>query len=78
MNRYIIKGTDEPHVFLADAGLAWKWHIPAGQMANVAWVVQVPGGGQIITPPGANTIQVEGQTVWVAEQAFVDAIPRTS
>jgi len=38
----------------------------------------VPGGGQIITPPGANTIQVEGQTVWVAEQAFVDAIPRTS
>jgi len=78
MKRYIIKGTDQPHVYLCDAGLGWKWHIPAGQMKNVAWVVQIAGGGQIITPPGANTVVVEDQTVWVAEQAFVDAIPTLS
>ena len=76
MNRYLIRGNKAGEVYLADAGLGWKWHIPAGQLPNVAYAVAV-GGGHIITPPGAQTIIVEGLNVWVADQAFVDAIPRT-
>lgn len=75
VKRYLIKGTDHPHVYLADAGLGWKWHIPAGQVRNVVWVITVAAGGQIIIPQGANTVSVEDNLVWVAEQAFVDAIP---
>lgn len=75
VKRYLIKGPDRPHVYLADAGLGWKWHIPAGQVQNVVWVVTIPGGGEIVTPPGATTISVENNNVWVADQAFVDAIP---
>jgi rod shape determining protein RodA len=56
------------------AGLGWKWHIPAGQLQNVAWVIG-QAGGQLLILPGSNTIVFEGQTVWVADQAFVDAIP---
>lgn len=76
MNRYLIRGNKAPEVYLADAGLGWKWHIPAGQLPNVAYAVAV-GGGNIVTPPGAQTIIVEGLAIWVADQAFVDAIPRT-
>ena len=78
MKRYLIKGTDKPEVYLCDAGLGWKWHIPAGQIANVVWVIIVGGGGQMIIPPGSNTAVVENNTVWVAAQKFVDAIPTIS
>jgi hypothetical protein len=74
MKRYLLRGDKQGEVFLCDAGLGWKWHIPAGQMGNVVWVI-AQAGGQFLIPPGSNTIPVEGQTVWVAEQAFVDAIP---
>lgn len=76
MNRYLIRGNNAGEVYLADAGLGWKWHIPAGQLANIVYALGV-GGGQIITPPGANVVIIEGVGVWVADQAFVDAIPRT-
>lgn len=75
MKRYLIKGKNNPAVFLCDAGLGWKWHIPAGQLKNVVYVITQPSGGQFLIPAGAQTVIVEGQTVWVAEQAFVDAIP---
>jgi len=75
MKRYLIKGKNRPDVFLCDAGLGWKWHIPAGQMKNVVYVITQPSGGQFLIPAGANTVVVEGQTVWVADQAFTDAIP---
>lgn len=75
MKRYLIKGKDRPDVYLCDAGLGWKWHIPAGQLKNVVYVITQPSGGQFLIPAGANTVVVEGQTVWVAEQAFVDAVP---
>ena len=74
MKRYLIKGTTAPEIFLCDAGLGWKWRIPAGQIQNVVWVIS-QGGGQMLIPPGANTIVWENNTVWVAEQNFVDAIP---
>ena len=77
MNRYLLRGTNAGEVFLADAGLGWKWHVPAGQLANVVYAVGT-GGGHIITPPGAQTTIVEGVAVWVADQKFVDAIPRTA
>lgn len=75
MKRYLIKGNAAPDIFLCDAGLGWKWRIPPGQIQNVVWVVVVAGGGQMIIPPGSNTIVWENQTVWVADQKFVDAIP---
>lgn len=78
MKRYLIRGTDKPEVYLCDAGLGWKWHIPAGQIQNVVWVIIVGGGGQMIIPPGSNTAVVENNTVWVAGQKFVDAIPTIS
>jgi len=74
MKRYLIKGTGKPEVFLCDAGLGWKWHVPAGQLTNVVWVVG-QGGGQFVIPAGGQTVVVEKQTVWVAAQNFVDAIP---
>jgi len=74
MKRYLLRGDKQGEVFLCDAGLGWKWHIPAGQMQNVVWVTS-QAGGQFLIFPGSNTIIVEGQTVWVADQAFVDAIP---
>ena len=75
MKRYLLRGDKKGEIYLTDAGLGWKWAIPAGQLANVAWVVTQSSGGQLLIPPGATTIVWEGQTVWVAEQAFVDAIP---
>lgn len=74
MKRYLLRGDKTGEVYLCDAGLGWKWHIPAGQMGNVVWVI-AQAGGQFLIFPGSNTIIVEGQTVWVADQAFVDAIP---
>ena len=74
MKRYLIRGDKQGEVYLADAGLGWKWHIPAGQMSNIVWVIS-QAGGQFLIFAGSNTIIVEGQTVWVADQAFVDAIP---
>lgn len=74
MKRYLLRGDKQGEVYLADAGLGWKWHIPAGQMSNVVWVIS-QAGGQFLIFAGSNTIVVEGQTVWVADQAFVDAIP---
>lgn len=74
MKRYLLRGDKQGEVFLCDAGLGWKWHIPAGQMTNVVWVIS-QAGGQFLIPPGSNTLVIEGQTVWVAQQAFVDAIP---
>jgi len=74
MKRYLLRGDKQGEVFLCDAGLGWKWHIPAGQMSNVVWVIG-QAGGQLLIPAGSNTLLVEGQTVWVAQQAFVDAIP---
>ena len=74
MKRYLLRGDKQGEVFLCDAGLGWKWHIPAGQMTNVVWVIS-QAGGQFLIPAGSNTLVIEGQTVWVAQQAFVDAIP---
>jgi len=74
MKRYLLRGDKSGEIYLADAGLGWKWHIPAGQLQNVAWVIG-QAGGQLLIPTGANTLVYEGQTIWVAEQAFVDAIP---
>lgn len=75
MKRYLLRGNKAGEIYLADAGLGWKWHIPAGQLQNVVWVITQSSGGQFLIPPGANTLVFEGQTVWVADQAFVDAIP---
>ena len=75
MKRYLLKGDKTANVYLTDAGLGWKWHIPAGQMKNVVWVITQSSGGQFLIPTGSNTVVVEGQTLWIAEQAFVDAIP---
>lgn len=75
MKRYLLRGDQHGEIFLCDAGLGWKWHIPAGQLNNVVWVITQASGGQFLMPPGANTIVFEGQTIWVAEQAFVDSIP---
>lgn len=75
MKRYLLKGDKAADIYLTDAGLGWKWHIPAGQMTNIVWVITQSSGGQFLIPTGSNTIVVEGQTVWVADQAFVDAIP---
>lgn len=77
VKRYLMRGNNAPEVYLVDAGLGWKWHIPAGQLKNVYYVVTTAGGGQIVTPPGAATIIVDDLVVWLADQAFVDAIPRT-
>lgn len=77
MKRYLIKSPNADEVYLADAGLGWKWHIPAGQVGNVVWSILIAAQGEIITPPGATTVTVEGAPVWVADPAFVDAIPRT-
>jgi hypothetical protein len=74
MKRYLLRGDKSGEIYLADAGLGWKWHIPAGQLQNVAWVIG-QAGGQFLIFPGSNTLVFEGQTIWVAEQAFVDAIP---
>jgi hypothetical protein len=74
MKRYLLRGDKTGEVYLCDAGLGWKWHIPAGQMQNIVWVIG-QAGGQFLIFAGSNTIVVEGQTVWVADQAFVDAIP---
>jgi len=74
MKRYLLRGDKSGEIYLADAGLGWKWHIPAGQLQNVAWVIG-QAGGQLLIPTGANTLVYEGQTIWVAEQTFVDAIP---
>jgi len=75
MKRYLLKGDKAADIYLCDAGLGWKWHIPAGQMTNIVWVITQSSGGQFLIPTGSNTIVVEGQTVWVADQAFVNAIP---
>lgn len=74
MKRYLIKGDAKPDIFLADAGLGWKWHVPAGQLKNISWVI-INGGGQMLIPAGANIAVWEDTQIWVAEQAFVDAIP---
>lgn len=78
VKRYIIRGDKKGEIYLADAGLGWKWWIPPGQLKNVVWVITQASGGQLITPPGANTMVWEDCVVWVAEQAFVDAIPTVS
>ena len=78
MKRFLIRGADKTEVYLCDAGLGWKWHIPAGQIQNVVWVIVIAAGGQIVLPPGSNTTVVENNTVWVAGQSFVDAIPTIS
>jgi hypothetical protein len=75
MKRYLLRGDKSGEIYLVDAGLGWKWHIPAGQLQNVVWVITQSSGGQFLIPSGANTLVFEGQTVWVADQAFVDAIP---
>lgn len=75
MKRYLLRGDKSGEIYLADAGLGWKWHIPAGQLQNVVWVITQSSGGQFLIPGGANTLVFEGQTIWVADQAFVDAIP---
>ena len=75
MKRYLLRGDKSGEIYLTDAGLGWKWHIPAGQLQNVVWVITQSSGGQFLIPPGANTLVFEGQTIWVADQAFVDAIP---
>lgn len=74
MKRYLLRGDKAGEIYLCDAGLGWKWHIPAGQLNNVVWVI-IQAGGQFLIFPGSNTVVFEGQTIWVAEQAFVDAIP---
>lgn len=75
VNRYLIKGNNSPAIYLMDAGLGWKWNVPAGQIQNVVWVITQSSGGQILMPPGANTIVWENTRIWVADQKFVDAIP---
>jgi len=75
MKRYLIRGENEPEVYLADAGLGWKWHIPAGQVSNVLWTI-TQAGGEFITPSGANVAVIEDAGVWVASQDFVNAIPK--
>lgn len=76
MKRCILKGADSPEIYLADAGLGWKWRIPPGQLKNVVWVITQAAGGEIIIPGGATTTVWEDVTVWIVEQAFADAIPR--
>lgn len=75
MKRLIIKGAAKPEIYLADAGLGWKWHIPPGQLKNILWTITQASGGEIVIPGGATTVVWEDVAVWVAEQAFVDAIP---
>ena len=75
MKRFLIRGNTKPDCYLADAGLGWKTHIPAGQVSNFVWSITIAAQGEIIMPPGAATVLVEGINFWLAEQAFVDSIP---
>lgn len=74
MKRFLIRGNAKPDCYLADAGLGWKTHVPAGQVANFVYAISV-AGGEIVMPAGAQVTSVEGVNFWVADQAFVDAIP---
>lgn len=75
MKRYLMRGADAPEVYLVDAGLGWKWHIPAGQISNVVWSIS-QAGGEFVIPAGAKVDVVEKANVWVVEQSFVNVIPK--
>jgi hypothetical protein len=75
IDRYFMRASNDPAVYLVSPGLGWRWHVPAGQMANIVFVLGL-NKGKILAPPSNVKIDiVEGQKVWVCSPDFLNAIP---
>jgi hypothetical protein len=75
IDRYFMRASNDLAVYLVSPGLGWRWHVPAGQMASIAFVLGL-NKGKILAPPSNVKIDiVEGQKVWVCSPDFLNAIP---
>lgn len=75
IDRYLMRANNDLAVYLVSPGLGWRWHVPAGQMASIVYVLGL-NKGKILNPPtGAKVDVVEGQRVWVCSPDFLNAIP---
>lgn len=75
IDRYLMRASNDLAVYLVSPGLGWRWHIPAGQMASIVYVLGLNRGKILNPPPGAKVDVVEGQRVWVCAPEFLNAIP---
>jgi len=75
IDRYFMRASNDLAVYLVSPGLGWRWHVPAGQMASIVFVLGLNRGKILAPPAGAKVDIVEGQKVWVCAPEFLNAIP---
>lgn len=75
IDRYLMRASNDLAVYLVSPGLGWRWHVPAGQIASISFVLGLNHGKILAPPAGAKVDVVEGAKVWVCAPEFLNAIP---
>jgi hypothetical protein len=79
MDRVLLMASNTTKIYMADAGLGWRWHVTnPSSLDSAVYMVTSLGGRVINPPPGANTYQIGSHTVWVLSPTDLAQIPDTS
>jgi len=75
-DRFLMRGTGDPKVYLVAPGLGWRWHVPnEARVADIKYVLGLTGGVILKPPAGAKVETVGGSPVWVCDPNFLACIP---
>jgi CHAP domain len=76
MNVWLMRANNSPEVFVVQANLAGRWHLPSPDLVNSIAYVLLCGGGKVLTPPADTKPETLGSCqVWVVQPSFLRAIP---
>lgn len=78
MNVWLMRANNSPDVWVVQANLAGRWHLPSPDLVAPINYVISQGGGKVLTPPAdTKPDQLGPCQVWVVQPAFLRAIPIT-
>jgi N-acetyl-anhydromuramyl-L-alanine amidase AmpD len=78
MNVWLMRANNSPDVWVVQANLSGRWHLPTPNLvASIDYVIS-QGGGRVLTPPAdTNPDQLGPCQVWKVSPEFLRAIPIT-
>lgn len=75
-DRYLMRASNSPEVYLVAPGLGWRWWISSEQRLRDIVYVLAHSGAKILAPPSDAVEVIAGQPVWVVDSGFLAEIPR--
>ena len=78
MNVWLMRANNSPDVWVVQANLSGRWHLPTPSLvASIDYVIS-QGGGRVLNPPAdTQPDQLGPCEVWKVSPEFLRAIPIT-